>query len=278
MARILICKMLNLYKIEIMETNKNLLLLIIVLFTITACTNKRNIVSENNTTIKTECITEKNTPSWATTYMGNLPCASCERIETWLTLNEDLSFRMIKIYHKNNQTKSDTLSGSFSWEQNNVRLNSTNSNAKSMLFSIEENAVRQLTIEGKKINGELASHYVLHKTGNAQIENKRWQIIEIFGEEVKGSPETHYLIFHSKDNRLEAKGNCNIMLRNYSITNQFRITINQGITTMMACPDNFESELIKVLDMADNISFTNETLSLNKARMAPLMRLKLIKE
>lgn len=257
-----------------METYKHFLPLLIAAFMFSACANKRNIANTNKT-IEQNAI--NNSPAWAATYMGNLPSANGEHNETWLTLNEDLSFLMIKKYHNNNNATADTLKGNFSWEQNNVRLLSTDNNAKTLLFSFEDNILRQLTIEGKKITGESASHYLLHKTGNANIEDKRWEIIEIFGEKVTGAPETHYLIFHSKDNRLEAKGNCNIMLRNYSITNQFRIKISQGITTMMACPDNFESELIKVLDMADNISFSNETLSLNKGRMAPLMRLKLIK-
>ncbi len=257
-----------------METYKHFLPLIIAAFILSACTNKRNIANTNKTTEQNAI---KHSPAWAATYTGNLPIANGEHNETWLTLNEDLSFLMIKNKHTNNEATADTLKGTFSWEQNNIRLLSTANNAKSMLFSVEDNLLRQLTIEGTKITGEMASHYLLHKTGNANIEDKKWEIIEIFGEKVNGTSETHYLIFHSKDNKLEAKGNCNIMLRNYSITNQYRIKINQGITTMMACPDNFEADLIKLLDIADNISFTNETLSLNKGRMAPLMRLKLIK-
>ena len=47
---------------------------------------------------------------------------------------------------------------------------------------------------------------------------------------------------------------------------------------MMAC-DNMadEATLAKVLEMVDNYTISGNTLSLNKARMAPLARFKLIK-
>ena len=118
----------------------------------------------------------------------------------------------------------------------------------------------------------------MRKNGNPTIEDKRWQLTELFGKPVKGTPESHYIIFHSKERRVEAKANCNIMLRNYTIKNEFRLKIEQGISTMMACPDDMEKELAQVLDQADNCSSDGKTLSLNKARMAPLARFELVQE
>ena len=46
----------------------------------------------------------------------------------------------------------------------------------------------------------------------------------------------------------------------------------------MACPDNLEQEFLAVLLQVDNLSTDGETLSLNKARMAPLAKFKLLKE
>jgi len=51
-----------------------------------------------------------------------------------------------------------------------------------------------------------------------------------------------------------------------------------GITTLMACPDDTEDQLIKVLNTVDNISVGEGTLTLNKARMAPMAVLKEVKE
>ena len=208
--------------------------------------------------------------------MGILPCADCEGIETWLTLNEDLSFTLVRNYLKNESIISDTTVGDFEWQKNNVKLQENKPNGETLFFKIEENRVRQLTNDAKQIEGELANHYLLTKTGNPAVENKRWQIVEIFGKTVNSKPDTHYLIFHAEENKLEAKANCNIILSQYNITHQHRIKISQGISTLMACEDNLEAELIKALDMADNISITDSTLTLNKGRMAPLLKLKLV--
>ena len=48
-------------------------------------------------------------------------------------------------------------------------------------------------------------------------------------------------------------------------------------STMMACPDNIEDEFKKILYTTDNLSTDGQTLSLNKARMAPLARFVLVK-
>jgi heat shock protein HslJ len=42
-------------------------------------------------------------------------------------------------------------------------------------------------------------------------------------------------------------------------------------TTMMACPDMAtEKQFMEVLNIADNFSLNGNTMTLNKARMAPL--------
>ena len=222
--------------------------------------------------------TAENSLDWEGTYTGVIPCADCEGIETWLTLNEDLSFTLVRNYLKNEAVLSDTTVGDFEWQKNNVKLQENKPNGETLFFSIEENQVRQLTNNAKEVEGELANHYLLKKTGNPIVENKRWQIVEIFGKTVNSKPDTHYLIFHADENKLEAKANCNIILSPYSITQQYRIKISEGISTMMACEDNLEAELIKALHMADNISFTESTLTLNKGRMSPLLKLKLVEK
>lgn len=130
-------------------------------------------------------------------------------------------------------------------------------------YKVEEGKIRQLDLKGNVIKGELAENYVLTKNGNLGVEDKRWKLIELFGKPVTGSAETHYIIFHSKDGRVEAKANCNVILNNYKIKNQHQLKITPGITTMMACPDELEKELIKAMSQTD------------KARMSPLARFEL---
>ena len=245
----------------------------IALITFSACNNANKTVTTKITDNSAQVALD-----WQGTYSGVLPCADCEGIDTELTLNEDLSYVLISKYLGKDNTQPDTLKGTFAWEGNNVCLNGIPQNERPSKLKVEENQLRYLDMEGKEITGDLAQNYVMRKNGNPTIEDKRWQLTELFGKPVKGTPESHYIIFHSKERRVEAKANCNIMLRNYTIKNEFRLKIEQGISTMMACPDDLEKELAQVLDQADNCSSDGKTLSLNKARMAPLARFELVQE
>lgn len=112
---------------------------------------------------------------------------------------------------------------------------------------------------------------------NATIEDKRWKLIELKGEPIKGNEQTHYLIFHSKEAKIEAKANCNVLHFGYQLKNGVQLTVSQGISTEMACPGTLEENFISVLTSADNITTNGANLSINKGRMAPLARFELVK-
>jgi heat shock protein HslJ len=57
-----------------------------------------------------------------------------------------------------------------------------------------------------------------------------------------------------------------------------RIAFLRVIRTQMACPAlPLENEFLKVLETADNFNVSDTSLVLNKARMAPLARLRAVK-
>lgn len=124
------------------------------------------------------------------------------------------------------------------------------------------------------IEGEPAEN-VSPKDGNPGVEDKRWKLVELYGKPVTGSAEAYYIIFHSQDGRVEAKANCNVINNHYKISNQYQLKITPGTTTMMACTDDLEKELIKAMAEADNLSISETNLTLNKARMSPLARFEL---
>lgn len=241
------------------------------LITIFSC----NTTKQNNSETQLDEHTSQNSLDWQGTYSGILPCADCEGIDTELNINAESEFVLICEYI--DKSVVDTLKGTFTWEGNNIKLESQQ-NEMPLLYKVEENQLRQLLLDGKEVTGELAQHYVLRKHGNLQVEDKTWQLVELHGQKVKGKSDTHYLIFHSKEGRLEAKAGCNVLLYDYKIKNGLQLTIQPGISTLMACPDNMEEELKKVLTMADNISTNGQTFTLNKARMAPLARFQLVTE
>lgn len=214
---------------------------------------------------------------WSGTYSGIMPCASCEGIETELHLGEDLTYTLITKY-LGKQEKPFTSSGSFEWQGNNIKLGGIADSDRPTLYKVEENTLRQLDMEGNIITGGLERNYILTKNGNPQVEGKKWILTELNGRMVEEKPEDQYIVFHSDKSRIEAKVGCNMLLYDYKIQNSLRLTIFQGISTLMACPEgSLEQEFIEVLKKADNLSVNNDYLSINKARMAPLARFRLEK-
>ena len=109
------------------------------------------------------------------------------------------------------------------------------------------------------------------------ITEKYWKLIEIRGQKVTAenfaSKEPH-LILKSTDNRVNGNGGCNSFFGTYeldSTTN--RISFSKIGATRMAClKPTVEAEFFNVLETVDNYTVKNDTLQLNKARMAPMAK------
>lgn len=213
---------------------------------------------------------------WQGTYYGVTPCASCPGIKTELTLTNEMDYVLTQIYIDEGENKFITK-GTFTWKGGTIKLGGVDKDTSPRTFKVEENRVRQLDLQGNVIAGDLTSNYILTKNGNVNVEDKKWQLTELNGQPVTGSAETHYLIFHSNMQRIEAKANCNTLNIPYTIRNQFQLITGEGINTMMACPDSeaLEHRLIGAIRQADNLSVTQTSLALNKARMAPLAKFEL---
>ncbi|HMP32138.1 MAG TPA: copper resistance protein NlpE N-terminal domain-containing protein [Saprospiraceae bacterium] len=237
-----------------------------------ACNNSK---SKNLTEQVVDIHTSENALDWQGVYKGVLPCADCEGIETTLTLNDDKTYTLVSQYLGKEASITDTLQGTFAWEGSSIKLGEIPENSRPNIFKVEENGVRQLDIEGNIITGDLEQNYILSKLGNKTIEDKRWQLIELNGNVVDGNQETHYIIFHSNEGRIESKANCNNIMSGYTITNQFQLQLGPIASTKMACPDNIEQEYTEALGAIDNLTTDGTYLSLNKSRMAPLIRFKL---
>ncbi len=264
------------------KTFKLLLVLVAVISTTYACTNKSNSNSENSTTEFVDVHTSQNSLDWPGTYSGILPCADCEGIETELKIKSDNTYSLTTSYLGKEDPLTETIEGSFEWleDGNNIKLGGINEGSRSPFFKIEENRLRYLDMDGNVIKSDLEDFYILTKEGNPMVENKKWQLMELNGKEVEGSnPENYFIIFNSEEGVAHAKANCNSLGFSYKIKNVFRLELKQGMSTMMACPDgNVEREFLEVLNTVDNLSTDGSTLTLNKARMAPLAKFVLVEE
>lgn len=108
------------------------------------------------------------------------------------------------------------------------------------------------------------------------ITGKTWKLVELNGSPIalKNPKNNPYFSLHMKDMRYEGNGGCNGIGGTFEIKPEMmRIKFNQGMSTMIACEDlDIEQLFTKALLTADNYTVNGNTLSLNKARMAPLAK------
>jgi len=212
---------------------------------------------------------------WSGTYSGVLPCADCEGVDTEIEIDEELHYTLITTYLGKKENTSDTLRGTFTWEGNTIILSNIPTGERPNTFKVEENRLRQLSLDGHEIQGQMASQYLLVKQGNPAVEDKKWQLIELNGKTVAGNIETHYMIFHRNDKRIEAKANCNTLLIGYKITNDWNLATQLGISTLMSCEDRLEDELKEAITAAKSISLDENVLTLINGKSESIARFSL---
>ena len=216
-----------------------------------------------------------NSVDWDGTYLGILPCADCEGIQTTLRLNKDLTYE-IKTKYLGTDEKVTGRTGTFSWnEQGNKITLKVSDNIGPKYYFVGENIIKQLDMDGNQITGNLADQYILRKT-RPEITEKYWKLVELMGKEVRHNESNKrepHMILRLKDNRVSGSGGCNTFNGNYELKEGNRITFSKISATLMAC-DNMETEtqFFKVLEMTDNYLLSTDTLLLHEAKMAPLAR------
>lgn len=110
----------------------------------------------------------------------------------------------------------------------------------------------------------------------ADIMGKTWKLTELNGQpiQLKNKKNNPYFKLNTEGMRYEGHAGCNGVGGTFEIKPDImRIKFNQGMSTMMACEDLETEQLFtKALLAADNYSVNGNTLTLNKARMAPLAK------
>jgi copper homeostasis protein (lipoprotein) len=255
------------------------LLTFLLIFGIISCTPGRMQVQKGNDAIKiTPSKYSKNSPDWNGLYAGIVPCADCEGIETEIKLNNDFTCEISRRYFG----KSDQVylsAGTFKWNDSNnkivLRIDKEQSNQNQYLLG--ENMLIKLDVNGKMIEGALSEMYILKKVvEDREITEKYWKLIELMGEKVSvntGKNNEAHFILQTASNRVVGDGGCNSFSGTYQLSDGYRIRFSKMVSTKMACLNmEIENEFLKVFESADNYTLKGDTLSLNKARMAPLAK------
>jgi len=225
--------------------------------------------------------TSRNAIAWPGTYTGLLPCADCEGIRTTVTLNDDGTFVCERIY----LGKSDAPvrdAGRFAWNRAGSAVTLVFRDGSTQQYQVGEEILFHLDRDGNRIGGDLADRYVLRQSlRDPRLEDRRWILVEDmgqpFGPPNRGLPA--FIMFDSGSGRASGHSSCNNFIGSYVIEagQRLRFAGNMG-ATMMACPDmSVESAFINALRRADNYAVNGDQLSLNRARMAPLLRFELAK-
>lgn len=251
-------------------------ILTIALFSILSisCKTSENHHSHHYGTAFLDEHSSKNSMDWEGTYTGTIPCADCSGIVTKINIHKDLTYtKKEKYLGKSNEYI--TSEGNFSWDDigSNITIDNTT-------YMVGENTLIQLNKQKENIKGALATQYVLSKVvTDTLLTDIKWELFELRGQltEKENQNIPHFTINTSKD-VLVGNAGCNNFHGNYNIKTGNRVTFSKIAATQKLCFNApYEGALLGVLESIDNYTIKNDTLFLNKARMAPLAKFVAVK-
>jgi heat shock protein HslJ len=210
----------------------------------------------------------QDTPKWTGVYAGVLPCASCPGIQTTITLNNDSTYCMETVYMEEDN-EPIVKEGSFTMnnEGNIVTLSGFAEGEGSNKYMVGENNLIQLTLEGNRVEGELADKYVLTKA--SPLAEKYWKLVTINGIEVKNSEEGNeaHITFKAVGDKFFGSTGCNRFFGGYILNDQGQIIFSGAGSTRMMCADmTVEDNFLKLLDGVINYEIENDNLTLKDSQ------------
>lgn len=217
----------------------------------------------------------QNALDWEGTYRGILPCADCEGIQTTIQLNTDQTFTLQSRY----LGKSDsvfTITGRFTWSNDGsqITLNGSLPDEK-FRYQVGELNLVQLDLEGNKVTGALADHYVLSKPA-FELYERYWKLVAVNGHPFVADSNYRkepHLIFKEKDNRVTGNDGCNSFFGAFDLAGFNHIQISNVGSTLMACPDLGAAAPLKdALQKVNQFQIDGDTLLLSQNGTVPLAK------
>ncbi|MGI2072234.1 copper resistance protein NlpE [Shewanella baltica] len=146
--------------------NKSLCYIALLALFTTACSEApKEETAVDTTQVQTDAAktvpvgdTSQNSLDWEGSYEGVLPCASCEGIQTLITLQSDNSFVQETVYLGKDE-KILKLMGKAAWDEKGQKITLEDGTQ----YLVGENQLIMLDTEGQRITGDLAANYVLKK-------------------------------------------------------------------------------------------------------------------
>ncbi len=150
---------------------------------------------------------------------------------------------------------------------------------ESKVLSVFETA-DNYTIEDGKLSLNKAKRaplavFKISETTNNPIVEKYWKLKVLDGKDVvmeENQEREVYFILKNNTNQVTGFAGCNTINGEFTIEKNGVISFKNMATTLKACPDlDFnESEFLKVFELANNYTISDDILSLNVGKRAPL--------
>ncbi len=262
---------------------KNKFPLLLAFLTIIIACNSNPKSTESSDNKKDEMPDNSRTSlDWNGVYRGILPCADCEGIETEIKINADLSYRMSSKYLGKNE-EAFKENGTFTWDEagSKITLENADSTAVTNRYLVGENMLFMLDADGNKIEGELKEKYQFKKVlFDNTISEKYWKLLELNEKKIilgKSQNTAPHLILKDENSLVYGNGGCNEIHGSYELAEGNKIKFSKIATTKMFC--NYmktEQALLNVLEMTDNYSVKNDTVTLKNATMVSLAKFQLV--
>lgn len=230
---------------------------------------------EQTSVVETEV--QKDTMNWMGTYEGSRPCADCEALETELTLSEDKEFKLVEKY-KGKSEEVVVRTGKFSFDS--TTMNVVLEGEGLPRIKLAENAVVFLNLEGEEVKGETEDLYRLMKKERSLFQTE-WELIEFKGQPVTDSLTQLIptLIIDTINNRASGNASCNQYSGNYQTDGMLLLSFEEMVATKKGCLGaNIEQAYLTTLNKVDNYTISNNILSLNKGKMATLMKFEAVEK
>lgn len=146
-----------------MNKLKKLSLTVTLFATLTACNNNAGKKQTAKQIDVTESQKEGEKAHWLGVYKGNLPCASCEEIQTTLVLDADGAYELRRTYVEK-EIETFVEQGSYNWDEKTSEITLKEPNEVLLpRYKVEKGTLTLLNADGEKNVGELADKYVLKK-------------------------------------------------------------------------------------------------------------------
>ncbi len=210
-------------------------------------------------------------PAWTGNYSGELPCIDCKSALTSIELKADNTYK-IKVTYLGSKRAPFEEVGAIKWDdQNDNIITLTAKVDRPSHFQIQGNSLLQLGKNKEVIEGPLTDKYRLYKKIKGfEYEGVRWNVVQLFGDKVKGEEGRipHIIIQNGK---FKGNGGCNSMFGIFSKDKTGRVQFKDIASTEMWCETgNFDEQLIQALGDTETIIMINENqMNLQTGKRSP---------